>query len=166
VAVAWVLVTPLYNVFLRHATSNLLHLFESPNVTTLQPADRHTVMVLRADLAARGSLREIRVTDLHFPLILLAALFLATPGPTLGERLSSLGVAILVSAFFHLVLFTFYVQFVYATQLGSWSGERYSHAAQIFWGLGKHLLDLPFKFALPLLLWAASYLDRLRPANG
>ena len=38
------------------------------------------------------------------------------------------------------------MKFVYATQLGAWSLAHYGAFARNFWGLGKHLLDLPFKF--------------------
>jgi hypothetical protein len=51
--------------------------------------------------------------------------------------------------------------FAYATQLGEWSQEHYGSFAQTFWGLGKHLLDLPFKFGLPLILFAGYYYDWL-----
>jgi hypothetical protein len=54
----------------------------------------------------------------------------------------------------------FWVKFVYATQLGAWSFELRS-LRRNFWGLGKHLLDLPVKLALPLALWAGFYLRRL-----
>ena len=59
----------------------------------------------------------------------------------------------------------FWVKFVYATQLGSWSAANYGPWQQNFWGLGKHLLDLPFKFSLPLLLWAGFYLRQLLPGG-
>ena len=57
------------------------------------------------------------------------------------------------------------VKFIYATQLGAWSAENYGSWGQNFFGLGKHLLDLPFKFALPLLLWSALYLRQLLPGT-
>jgi hypothetical protein len=56
------------------------------------------------------------------------------------------------------------VKFVYATQLGDWSMSHYGAFARNFWGLGKHLMDLPFKLALPLVLWAAFYFEPLMGA--
>lgn len=168
VTVVWVLLTPLYNPFLTAATERLIHFTESPDVTRLHYLD-HFAQVTRLDHGAeKGYLYRIRVTDLHFNLILTGALFLAVPGVGGKRRWENLGWALLVSVFFHLTLFFFFVKFVYATQLGAWSAQHYGTFGQNFWGLGKHLLDLPFKFALPLILWSGFYvrelLDRLRPA--
>ena len=83
-----------------------------------------------------------------------------------GARLSNLGWAALITVSFHLVSLFFYVKFAYATQLGSWSLEHYGPFARNFYGLGKHLLDLPFKFALPLLLWCGFYLGSVLGESG
>jgi hypothetical protein len=164
VALAWTLLTPPYNRFLRIAGQNLLKLVERPDVTRLYPRDEHMVLIGRLDFPPQSEVvSSFRLTDLHFPVILLAALFLAVPGVPWRERLSNLGVALVVTALFHLVLVLFWVKFVYATQLGDWSLEHYGALARNFWGLGKHLLDLPVKLALPLLLWAGFYVDRLLP---
>jgi hypothetical protein len=45
------------------------------------------------------------------------------------------------------------------------SARHYGPVARNFWGLGKHLLDLPLKLGLPLLLWAAFYLRLVLPAR-
>jgi hypothetical protein len=166
VVFVWLLVTPFYNRFLASAGANLVRWTESPNVTTLAPAleDRHAAWIDRADFPpARRRVGSLRLTDLHFPLILLGALFLAVPGVPWRERLANLGWALLAMVFFHLVLVLFHVKFVYATQLGAWSMEHYGAFARNFWGLGKHLLDLPIKLALPLALWAGFHSPRLLP---
>jgi hypothetical protein len=157
-AIVWLLLTPIYNPFLTAATERLLHFTESPDVTRLHYLD-HFAQVVRLDYQAeKGYLYRIRVTDLHFHLILTFALFLAVPGIEAKRRWENLGWAALITVFFDLLLYFFFVKFVYATQLGDWSRAHYGTFAQNFWGLGKHLLDLPFKFALPLILWAAFYI--------
>ena len=154
---AWLLITPLYNPFLTTATERLLHFSESPDVTRLHYLD-HFAQVVRLDYQAeKGFLYRIRVTDLHFHLILTFALFLAVPGVAARRRWENLGWAALATVFFDLLLYFFFVKFVYATQLGAWSAAHYGVFGRNFWGLGKHLLDLPFKFALPLILWAGFY---------
>lgn len=161
VTLVWLALTPLYNPFLTAATERLVHFTESPDVTRLHYLD-HFAQIVRLDLGAeKGYLYRIRVTDLHFNLILTGALFLATPGIAAKRRFENLGWAALASVFFHLLLFFFFVKFVYATQLGSWSATHYGTFGQNFWGLGKHLLDLPFKFALPLILWTGFYVHDL-----
>lgn len=164
VVAVWVFVTPFYNVFLVTAGENLSHLAESPNVTELSRRDVHRVVVERKDhpRAITGPL-GFRVTDLHFPLVLLGALFLAVDVPW-RQRLENLGWAILISIFFHIALVFLWVKFLYATQMGSLSMELYGPLAREFWGMAKHLADLPVKLALPLALWAAFYLRRLLPA--
>jgi hypothetical protein len=159
VVAVWLLATPFYNTFLRHAAERLVRLAERPPVTRLMPRDRHHLVLARADL--RGALRTTRVTDVHFPLVLLALLFLATPGIPTRRRLETLGWALLAAAFFHVVSLAAWVQFVYATQLGSWSAAHYGPASRNLLGLAKHLLDLPLKLALPVVLWAAFHLRSL-----
>jgi hypothetical protein len=164
-ALLWLAAGGFYNRVLRIGATHLLHLTESPNVTDLfpYPEDLNYVTVHRRDFPpARSQVSSLRVTDLHYPLILLLALFLAPPGIAWRRRLENLGWALLVAIGFHLLLFVFTVKFVYATQLGNWSLAHYGPFARNFWGLGKHLLDLPIKLALPLALWAFFYLPLLR----
>lgn len=161
VAVAWILATGFINRFLTISAENLLHLVESPDITQLHPhpRDSHYITVHRADFPlAKSQVYSIRVTDIHYHLVLLAALFLATPGASWKKRLGDLGWAVLITVFFDIVLLFFWVKFAYATQLGDWSLEHYGAFGRNFWGLGKHLLDLPFKLALPLALWSVFYL--------
>ena len=158
----WLALTPLYNRILMRAGENLLLLSESPNVTDLLSQDPHTAHIRRRDFPpSRSLVGTVRVTDLHFHLVLLAALFLAVPDVPWRERLANLGWAVLISIFFHLLLLFFWVKFVYATQLGSWSVAHYGSVSRNLFGLGKHLLDLPFKLSLPLLLWSFFYIRRM-----
>jgi hypothetical protein len=161
VGVVWILVTPYYNRFLLTAAQNLCRLTESPDVTNLVPVGRHDASIERRDFPPSKSLiHGFRVTDVHFHLVLLGALFLATPGIPWRERMTNLGWAVLVTVFFDLFLCFFWVKFVYATRLGAWSLAHYGLFARNAYGLTKHLLDLPFKLALPFLLWAGFYYER------
>ena len=165
VAFLWSLIAPPYNIFLTEATENVIRLTESPKVTRLVAQTEHYFVITRTDFStAKGWLYSVRTTDAHFHFIMLWAFFLATPGVRWRQRLENLGTATLVAVFFQILLLFCWVKFAYATQLGEWSGTNYSTFQQNFWGLSKHLLDLPFKFALPFLLWATFYLDRLLPS--
>lgn len=164
----WALAAPTYDRVLLAGGQTLVHLAESPDVTRLLPAyqDPHYGWIDRLDFPpSRRRVRSFRVTDLHFHLVLLGALFLAVPGISWRERLTALGWALLVAFGFHLLLVLFWVKFVYATQLGAWSSEHYGAFGRNFWGLGKHLLDLPVKLALPFALWAVFHLRRLLPGR-
>lgn len=158
----WTLVTPFYNFFLLTASENLLQLTESPNVTELLPKGRHDAYVQRLDFPPVKSLvHAFRVTDVHFHGVLLGALFLAVPAVPWRQRLENLGYALLVTVFFDLFLCFFLVKAAYATRLGDWSVAHYGPFARNAYGLARHLLDLPFKLGLPLVLWAGFYLGRM-----
>lgn len=169
VALFWLLLTPAYNRFLLGSAENLARLTESPNVTDLLRKDEHFAYVSRIDFPpARSLVYSFRTTDVHFHLVMLGALFLAVPGVPWKERLANFGWAVLITIFFDIFLVFLYVKFAYATQLGAWSVANYGPFARNFWGLAKHLFDLPFKLALPFLLWGGFYLrwlfGQIRPA--
>ncbi len=154
----WVLLTPFYNRFLAVAGERFTRASEFPAVTRLYVQETHEMLVTRSDLSGKqGFIYKFRITDLHFSLILTAALFLAVPEVERRRRAENLGWALLISIVFHILVVFFVVKFVYSTQLGAWSNEHYGPIAQNFWGFGKHLLDLPFKLAMPFILWAGFY---------
>jgi hypothetical protein len=161
VAVVWTLLTPMYNHFLITAGENLLRLTERPGVSRLSTEGAHHTIASRTDLSKPAG--KVRVTDIHFPLLMLAAFFLAVPGVPFKERIAKLGWALLASVFFHLISLVFWVKFLYVIEQGAWSVANYGAFARNFWGLGKHLLDLPFKFAWPLVMWIAFYPRLLLP---
>ncbi len=168
VAALWLVLTPLYNAFLTVSTENLVRLTESPKVTRLLAhEDDHHFLISRTDIpSSRGWLKSVRITDTHFPSIMMWAFFLAVPGVRWRKKLENLGWATLISIFFHIISLFFWVKFVYTTQLGDWSTQHYSSWQINFWGMSKHLLDLPFKFAMPLLLWAGFYIRLMLPKRA
>lgn len=159
----WTLATPAYNRFLLVAGANLLHLSESPPVTVFHRNDIHFASLERRDFPPAHALvgPELRVTDVHFHLVLLGALFLAVPGVSWRRRAENLGWAALATVFFDLLLVFLYAKYLYATQLGAWSLAHYGPFARNGYGLARHLLDLPGKLALPFALWAGFYLRLL-----
>ena len=161
-ALLWTLLTPFYNRFLEVSAQRLLRFTEWPAVSQLLPKDTHTALVLRADVpSSKGFLYGIRVTDIHFNLVMLAAFFAAVPGIPWRRRLESFGWAFVIAVVFHIVSLFLYVKFAYATQLGQWSLDHYPHWKREAWGMAKHVFDLPLKFSLPLVLWAAFYFREL-----
>jgi hypothetical protein len=167
VAGLWLVSTPVYNRFLLVSAENLVQLTESPDVTNLLRKDEHFAYIQRKDFPpAKSLVHAFRVTDVHFHLVMLGVLFLAVPRVPWRRRLENLGWAVLITIFFDIFLIFLYVKFTYATQLGAWSLAHYGAFARNFWGLGKHLFDLPFKLALPLLLWAGFYVKELMAELG
>lgn len=162
VALVWTLLAPVYNRFLLGSAQNLVRLTEYPSVTDLLRKDAHFAYISRRDFPpARALVNSFRVTDVHFHLLMLGVLFLAVPRVPWRRRLESLGWAFLITIFFDIFLIFFYVKATYAARLGAWSLAHYGAFARNFWGLGEHLLDLPFKFSLPFLLWIGFYYQDL-----
>ena len=157
----WALFTPFYNRLLLAGGQNLLHLTEYPSASQLLVQGTHDAVIARIEPPLGRLQHGFRVTDIHFHLVLLAALFLAVPRVPWRERLGNLGWALLVTVFFDAFDVFAKVKVAYATELGNWSLEHYGPFARNFWGLLHHLLDLPFKLALPFALWAAFYLPLL-----
>ena len=172
----WIAITPFYNRFLRESAETMVRLTERPAVSHLYAAPKsekvknqeiHYLVITRDDhTAKKGFLYSVRTTDLHFPMVYLWAMFMAVPGVPWTTRLARTGWATLIQVFFHVILLVFWVKFAYSTQLGAWSETHYGLYGQTFWGLGKHLLDLPFKFGLPLILFGGYYWDWLVPRGS
>lgn len=158
----WLMVSGFLSLFIAQAAERLTRIFERPAVTRIELSKGEDALITRADTRAHGRLPyRVRVTDIHFPLVLLIAIFLATPDITPRERFGNLGYALVATLCFEVIDLFFWVKFVYATQLGEWSAAHYGPFARNLWGLGKHVLDLPVKLALPFALWAAFYLRQL-----
>jgi hypothetical protein len=158
VALVWLVATPVYNRFLAAAGEIVLHAAESPNASRLYVRDSHVLRIVRTDIGGgQNTLHETRLSDFHFDWILLGVLFLATPSIAPRRRAETLAWSVAALVLFHLLLVVFYVESVYANDLGDWSLRHYGALARNFWGLGKHLLDLPLKFALPFALWAVNF---------
>lgn len=167
VALVWLVLTPVYNRMLAEEAQFVLRLTESPDATRLYMRDTHILRITRLDIGGgQTALHETRMTDFHFDWILLATLFLATPGAPARERLRTLGWSAAVLFLFHWLLVVFFVKSIYAIGLGEWSARHYGAFGRNFWSLGKHLLDLPIKFGLPFALWAFFHLDRLRGTDS
>lgn len=162
----WWLLVPLYNPFVAEAGESLARLTEQPSVTTVQMRDRHYALVDRVDAPSRSLPYAVRLTDIHYPTVLFAALCLAVPGAPWKRRLGALGTGLVFLAVFHVVDFFFWIEFVYATQLGSWSLQQFGPWARNAYGLGKHVLDLPVKLGLPLMLWVVSFWPEIAGDSG
>lgn len=157
----WVALTPIYDRVLLRAAERCLHAIERPDVTDLF-ARGPDAWVLRRDFPpTRSRVHAFRVSDIHFHIVLTGALFLAVPGVAWADRFRRLTYATLLTVFYDLTLCTILVEAFYATGLGSWSLQHYGPYSRNFLGLSRHLLDLPLKLALPLLLWSTFYSDKI-----
>ena len=148
----WFGFRPPYERLLASAAEAVLRATERPAVTRLA-AEGGEILVERADLPPGSPRPGLPAADLHFNLVLLAALFAIDPHPLEGRRVGALLLGCLVLFGVHVAALVFQVRSVYATALGPWSAERYGAAARNFWTGGFHFYEVAGRFAAPFAIW-------------
>lgn len=107
----------------------------------------------RADFPPDSPRPGLPADDIHFNLVLLAALFALQPHFVRGEsllRLFAAGAALFAA---HVAALVFQVESLYATRLGDWSAVHYGPVARNLWAGGFHFYLIAGRFALPFALW-------------
>ena len=141
-----------YERLLASAAEAVLRATEQPAVTRLGVGDGE-ILVERADLPPGSPRPGLPAADLHFNLVLLAALFALDPHPLDGRRVGALLLGCLVLFAMHIAELVFQVRSVYAASLGPWSAEHYGAAARNFWTGGFHFYEVAGRFAAPFAIW-------------
>ena len=157
----WVLITPLYNRFLVVSAESFVRMTEHPAQTHLDLREGEFAVASRRDFGTRAhDVTRGRVTDTHFNVLLLGAMFLAVPRITLCNASKSvLGAADRDVLPHPLALAAGQVHLRHSN--GRLQPAHFGPFARNAYGLLTQLMDLPFKFALPLILWTAFYLRRV-----
>ena len=130
----------------------LANVFESPNVTRLEPG-KGEVRLERRDFPPGSPRPGLPVTDIHFNFVLLTALFALDPRPLRGPHVVGFLAACGILWLVHIVALVFQVQSVYVTSLGAWSLAHYGPVARNFWAGGWHFYQIAARFAAPFVLW-------------
>ncbi len=130
----------------------LTNLFESPDVTRLQPGSGE-ILLDRRDFPPGSARPGLPAPDIHFNFVLLAALFAIDPRPLRGEHVVLFLAAAVALWLVHVVALVFQVQSVYALSLGAWSDANYGTVARNFWAAGWHFYQIAGRFAAPFALW-------------
>jgi hypothetical protein len=130
----------------------LINLFESPDVTRLQPGNGE-ILLDRRDFPPGSARPGLPGPDIHFNFVLLATLFALDRKPLRGEHVARFLAAAAALFFVHVVALVFQVHSVYATSLGAWSEANYGPVARNFWAAGFHFYQIAGRFAAPFALW-------------
>lgn len=149
---SWAIVRPVYDSAVAGLAQVFIRSFEYPKVTRLEVQDHHA-RVFRSDFRSNSKILSIPLTEVHFNLIVLLALYLALPRPWSKEHLEKLfmGVSILyLSQTINLLL---HVKCLYAIGLGDWSLQNYSDFSRNFYGFWRYFTDLPGRFSFPFVIW-------------
>jgi hypothetical protein len=150
--VLWLLVRPGLDVAVAGFAQTLIRAFEYPRVTRLVVED-HRAQVHRADFRSDSRIPTIPLTENHFNLIVLLALYLALPRPFSRRQLERLFMGVCVLYLTQATNLLFHVKTLYALGLGEWSQQNYSDFARNFFGFWQYFTDLPGRFSFPFLIW-------------
>lgn len=141
-----------YERTLAVAAQAVTNLFESPDVTRLEPIGGQ-ILVNRRDFPPASARPGLPMPDVHFNFVLLTALFALDPRPLEGAHLTRLLAAAVALWVVHVVAVVFALQSLYATSLGAWSTANYGAVARNVWAGGFHFYQIAGRFAAPFVLW-------------
>ncbi|HEX9287382.1 MAG TPA: hypothetical protein VF999_08970 [Thermoanaerobaculia bacterium] len=130
----------------------LTNLFESPDVTRLQPSNGE-ILLDRRDFPPGSARPGLPGPDLHFNFVLLVTLFALDRKPLRGGHVGRFLLAAAALFLVHVLALVFQVHSVYATSLGAWSEATYGPVARNFWAAGFHFYQIAGRFAAPFALW-------------
>jgi hypothetical protein len=156
----WAVVRPVYAPALCATTQTLARLFEVPpaSAVVLQGND---ALLGRTDLRADSGWLKFPLAQIHFNLVPFLALVFALPHPLAGRGWRKLLTALAVLAAAHVLSLFFQLRFMEAFSMGPWSRANYSDVARNIYAALRYFFDIPVTFALPFLLWVASYPDKV-----
>jgi hypothetical protein len=156
----WAVVRPVYAPVLCATTQTLARLFEVPpaSAVVLQGND---ALLGRSDLRADSGWLKFPLVQIHFNLVPFLALALALPHPLAGRGWRRLLASLAVLAAAHALSLLFQLKFLEAFSMGPWSRANYSDFARNVYAALRYFFDIPVTFALPFVLWVASYPDKV-----
>ncbi len=144
----WLALSAPYERAVAFAAEALLRLGEHPAVTRITPRGGEFV-IDRSDFPPAAPRPGLPAADLHFNLVILAALLAALP-PARGSRVL-LAFALLYVV--HVVALCCQVESLYATRLGAWSEANYGAFARNAWAAAFHVYQIAGRFAAPFAIW-------------
>jgi len=151
--VLWVLLSPLYDRVIGTGAQAVLRAFENPKVTRLRLAEDNFTTVDRSDFDPRSKRPGIGIRDLTFNVVLLFALFAASPRTFSDRNIGGFLVSCAALALTHIAAVVIEVESIYAGKLGMWSTVNYSDFERNLWGVLNHSYRLVLMYAIAFALW-------------
>ncbi len=161
----WLVLRPVYNPALVWVTQGVARLVEYPRATVIT-VDGSYAIIGRSDLRADSGRLKSSLTQVHFNIVPFLALCFAFRGALRGGGWRRLGGAMGVLVGSHVLTLFLQVKAFFAFNLGPWSAVNYSNFERNLIGGARYFFDIPVTFALPLILWVASYPDRVLALVG
>ena len=148
----WALLRPVMDHAVAGLAEILIRSFEYPKVTRLE-VERHCANILRSDFRSDSVIPSVPLTEIHFNLIVLLALYFALPRPWSREHLEKLFMGWCILYLSQTINLLLHVKCLYALSLGDWSQQNYSNFARDFYGFWRYFTDLPGRFSFPFVIW-------------
>jgi hypothetical protein len=154
--VIWTVARSAYTPILCGAAQFLARTFEVPRASVVTPQGNDALLG-RTDMRAGSGWLKVPLAQIHFNLVPFLALVLALPHPFAGGRWRRLSLALAVLAASHILSLLLQLKVFEAFSMGPWSLATYSNLERNLYSGLRYFFDIPVTFALPLLLWVASY---------
>lgn len=149
----WVFMTPLYNRVIAAGAEAVIRAFEDPKATNLRERDEKYWIIDRSDFDPRSKRPAVQLQDLTFNVVLLTALFAASPRTFSNRNVGGFAAAAVLLGLTHVFGVIAEVMSYYAGRFGMWSTVHYSDFERHFWGVMNHFYRLVLMYALGFALW-------------
>lgn len=149
----WVFLTPLYNRLIAGGAQAAIRAFEEPKVTNLRERDEKYWIIDRSDFDPRSKRPAVQLQDLTFNIVLLTALFAASPRTFSNRNVGGFVAAAVILGLTHVLGVIAEVMSYYANRFGMWSTVHYSGFERNFWGVANHSYRLVLMYAFAFALW-------------
>lgn len=149
----WLLLSPLYDRAIAAGAQAVLRAFEKPNVTRLRVEPDQYTTVDRSDFDPRSKRPAISIRDLTFNVVLLIALFAASPRTFSDRNIGGMLVAFAALALTHILAAVTEVMSIYVAKLGMWSTVNYTSFDRNLWGVASTFYRVVLMYAIAFALW-------------
>jgi len=156
----WVLVRPIPDHAVAGLAEILIRSFEYPKVTRLE-VENHQARIIRSDFRSDSKIPMVPLSEIHFNLIVLLALYFALDRPWSREHMEKLFMGICVLYLTQAINLLLHVKCLYALGMGDWSIQNYSNFSRNFYGFWRYFTDLPGRFSFPFVIWMAFNWDEV-----
>lgn len=144
----WSVLTPLYNSFVAEVSNSFVSLTEKASGIALRP-EGHFIWIEKPGAGPRTAMQGIDVNRVYFNLILLVALFLATPNLGFQRRLKLLLAGLTILFITHVISVVIIAKYAHISSLA----KHYDIQRRILGQARRFLITIGFQL-FPILIWA------------
>ena len=149
----WLYLSPVYKQAAERTANAFLDLaFEGGKKSLTYDKEHDQFVVQHTDMKGGGR-PAFGAEVIHYNMVILAALILASPGLTLRRKARRLLGACFFLYVIHAVELVVKTEFIFATQMGNYSDIHYANT-RVLWGFADYFFEVFGPQVLPFILWA------------